>query len=186
MSVAGSAFSVGGTTLAVAGGRVGIGTSVPQELLHVAGTLMLAASTISVSGVEMALVPQDALMFFRSTACPAGWSEFAAAAGRYPLIRPLNGSTGTVVGTALTVAENRPVGLHTHALVDPGHSHGVSSLGVSGSALTGDSAFGDINYNFSAFSSGVSVTGITVSNANVPAATGTNAPYIPLLMCQKD
>lgn len=123
-------------------------------------------------------------MFFNLAACPAGWAELLGARGRYLVGLPNGGTLAQEVGTALSSAENRAAGQHTHAISDPGHSHTVDY-----DAMRGDNG-GPIEY-VTKDSSGTnrtlsttsSTTGISVQNAGTVA--GTNAPYIQLLVCQK-
>lgn len=103
-----------------------------------------ASSSSSGSGAD---IPAKAIMFFNlpstaaATDCPAGWSEFSLADGRYPVGAKAGATVGPsgVVGTALGgpsggLMENRNnVGAHTHSvpgLSVPGLS--VPSLSVPG------------------------------------------------------
>jgi hypothetical protein len=80
-------------------------------------------------------VPTGAVMFFNLPACPSGWSDLAAAQGRYLVGMPPGGTLAATVGTALSDKENRPVGIHTH--------------GVTGSAATGIAGTNSGNANIS-------------------------------------
>jgi hypothetical protein len=154
------------------------------------------------------------LAFTTSASCPAGWVEHTAAQGRYLVGLPSGGTVAGTAGTALTTAsENRTTGQHTahattttlgltdpqhtHAKTDPGHFHTGSD--TSGSA-TGINFFLDFatgagccNSTNSA-TTGITfatdtVSGITATAtpvvANGGSTAGTNAPYVPLLLCQK-
>ena len=132
-----------------------------------------------------AVAPSGAVMFFDLASCPDGWSQWDQALGRYLVGTPSGGTVGATVGTALSNQENRPTGMHTHGVNDPGHLHGVgydteqlANLGntIGGTRLSGgtDSA---IKNTATAF------TGITIQNAG--SVAGTNAPYVQLTVCRK-
>lgn len=136
-------------------------------------------------------VPTGAVMSFNLPACPSGWSEMTAARGRYIVGLQPGGTLGGATGTALTNNENRPAGQHTHSINDPGHIHGPSDQwAYFGTADSGslrrpvfaikpdDTLNSDVQVNAS------NITGISINAfGSVP---GTNAPYIQLLVCQKD
>ncbi len=130
-------------------------------------------------------VSSGAVMSFKLTSCPSGWSELTAARGRYLVGLPAGagGSLAAEVGTALSNQENRPVGRHSHGITDPSHGH--SSPVYNGGVGTANprTASADFNSVGSAGSSGA-VTGITINNAG--SVADTNAPYLQLLVCQKD
>lgn len=124
------------------------------------------------------VVPAGAVLFFNLPVCPAGWTELTAARGRYLLGLPGAGALGAAVGTALSDRENRAAGKHGHAITDPGHSHTVQDPHTIG--------LGAGPYPYGAASSletGNSTTGITVNESD--GASGTNAPYLQFLVCQK-
>jgi hypothetical protein len=127
--------------------------------------------------------PAGAVSFFNLAACPSGWTELTSGRGRYLVGRPSNGTLAGTVGTALTNLENRPVGQHNHGITDPGHDHNtVLPIGGDENIFSGYDLAGQNSTRSHA--SDDSQTGITVNNAG--AVAGTNAPYIQLLVCQKD
>lgn len=121
-----------------------------------------------------------ALGFFYTSTCPPGWVHFPNAAGRYVVGTAAAVAPGSVVGTALTNAENRAAGQHSHGITDPGHQHSYAApnyTGVfgSGGATGSDGAAGA--------STGASSTNISINNFGTVA--GTNAPYVQLRPCIK-
>jgi hypothetical protein len=131
-----------------------------------------------------ATAPAGAVMFFNLSACPSGWTELTAARGRYIVGLPASAPLGATAGTPLTSGENRSVGQHSHSVSDPGHSHTWSSTGTADSAgFSGifDSASPSIAGTTLGGNS--STTQITILDSGV--VTGTNAPYIQFLVCQK-
>jgi hypothetical protein len=131
------------------------------------------------------VAPSGAVVYFNLPACPAGWTELVAARGRYIVGLPNGGTLAGTDGTALTDLEDRPVGQHTHRVFDPGHAHRYGPLNAPGPAAAGAIAGpyavvpqGAKNSTDSA------LTGISVGNTG--GVGGTNAPYIQLLVCQKD
>lgn len=124
-------------------------------------------------------IPAGAVMFFNLTSCPSGWTELAAARGRYLLGLPSPGTLGATVGTALVNAEDRPIGRHSHTITDPGHSH-LYTPPVLTSTMSGSSQAGV----GSPTSTSTETTGIGIDDAG--SVPGTNAPYLQLLVCQKD
>jgi hypothetical protein len=159
----------------------------PQGAAGAAG----AAGARGAAGAD-AVAPAGAVMFFDQAACPAGWTAYDAARGRYLVGTPSGGAASAVVGTALGDQENRAVGQHSHGVTDPGHGH---QLRGSGAALRVPSSvvsfagrtLGLENLPVSnTFNSGIlpEVTGITIDpSGSVP---GTTAPYVQLLACRKD
>jgi hypothetical protein len=152
--------------------------------VRVLGAFSLTQTTVSVNGANAFFIPSGALMYFNLTSCPNGWSEFTESRGRYVVSRPVSGSTGTVVGTALTQAENRPVGQHSHTITDPGHQHDAFA-NTNGEYDSGgsDAFYGVQNVNDS-MRTLENTTGITINNSG--SVAGTNAPYIQLIFCRKD
>lgn len=160
-------------------------------------------------------IPSGAVMHFNLTKCPQNWTALASAQGRYLVGIPSGGTVGQAVGTALGNGENRAVGRHGHSGSVGGsgnHTHkGNTSHGGSHShdidALTGltnldadgwhDSfergphrwfpnfirAAGNHSHNVS-LGGGSHTHSVTVNNAG--SVAGTNAPYLQLLVCQKN
>lgn len=136
------------------------------------------------NGVD-AVAPAGAVMFFDLASCPAGWSSFDAARGRYLVGLTAGGTAGAAVGTALSDQEDRPTGQHTHAVIDPGHFHAVGydteQLANTGNTIGGTRMQGGSNSGSE--NSDLAFTGISIANAG--AVPGTNAPYLQLLACRK-
>ena len=132
-------------------------------------------------------VPAGAVMFFNLGACPAGWMVLPGAQGRYLVGLTPGGTPGTQVGTALRDREERTVSQHTHAVTDPGHSHTIYSVVDKN---TGGQSGGSQPY-FRRMQTATDETSITKTNTTgitvQPAGEvrGTTAPYIQLLVCQK-
>ena len=137
-------------------------------------------------------IPGGTVVYSTLAVCPAGWSTFTLADGRYMLaIDPSGGvkSTGTVVGTVLSEAENRPSGNHQHRLANNGGSashytpSGTDRVYTEGALTPG---VGSVT-RFSIVQSIASASAINGTDANGSALpAGTNAPYIQLLACRKD
>jgi len=134
-------------------------------------------------------------------ACPAGWSEYTAARGRYVVGVPSGGTVEATVGTALSDKENRDVAQHTHSLsynsahthtVDLTHYHSMypwsssSVLAASGSVTL--SSFGPTTQYASVETPAWSLqdAGETIQTQAAGTWTGTNAPYIQLRLCVKN
>lgn len=156
--------------------------------------------------------PAGLVAFFLQTSCPQGWSELEAANGRYLVAMPKNGSIGESVGTSLSNAENRAVGMHSHGTTDPegNHAHDLGSAGEHshGYTSTDNGDLLDNTENFLAGRSGSigrfgyvdtkTTTAASAYSDSVGEAgshthvideagdfSGTNAPYIQLLACVK-
>jgi hypothetical protein len=150
------------------------------------------------------MVPSGAVMFFNLSTCPSGWHELTDARGRYLTGLPAGGTLAASVGTALSNQENRAVGRHNHSIWDPGHNHSINDPGHQHYIpdvlkYDYDEDYGDrdglphyfdsrrTHYTNSS-TTGISIlshtTGISINyNGSV---NGTNAPYLQLLVCQKD
>jgi hypothetical protein len=139
-------------------------------------------------GTESAGVPTGAVMLFDADSCPATWTEYTQARGRYMVGRQPSGERGAVVGTELSDKEDRVVGQHNHSTTDPGHTHGA---GAQSDILAGNIAVNSFQGNGrqlvardNTLVTDLAATGVTVNNAG--AVPGTNAPYVQLLACRKD
>lgn len=104
----------------------GVEYSFPSS--HAAGELTNNGSGTLIWDV----VPANMGTYFTG-ACPAGWTESVAAAGRMVVARAGGGTSGSTVGIALTNAENRT------------HDHSISS---SGSSTHGGATSGSVSQNF--------------------------------------
>jgi hypothetical protein len=127
-------------------------------------------------------VPSGAVMFFNLTVCPSGWTELITAQGRYLVGLNPGGTLAGTDGAALSDLEDRPVGQHTHTVTDPGHTHTIgqatSNSGTNGSYVRSGTTY------LQTQSTSSSSTGITIDQEG--SVAGTNAPYIQLLVCQKN
>ncbi len=125
-------------------------------------------------------VPAGFVGFFNLSSCPTGWSELTAAKGRYLVGLPSGGTLAGTKGTALSNLEDRPVGQHNHTVNDPGHSHTVPGM----NGLNSGYVFTTSPSYWGTSATGSAVTSITINNSGT--VPGTNAPYLQLLVCQKD
>ena len=114
-------------------------------------------------------VPSGAVMHFNLATCPTGWTELTTARGRYLVGRPVGGALGQQVGTALTNGESRPAGQHTHGV----RRSWVDSTGSPALIQAGP------NYIYLQDLQ-------TFTDGGSGLIAGTNAPYIQLLVCQKN
>lgn len=163
-------------------------TSVPLAIRsEVAEGLVTQITTSTITDDANTLVPSGAVMFFDAATCPTGWTEMTNAKGRYLVGLPAGGTHGATVGTALANQENRPAGAHGHAVSDPGHTH-TYPLSVPGLTSPSGWHFGvwaaqDANWTPQRDISR-EMTGITVQD--YPGVSGTNAPYLQILICKKN
>jgi hypothetical protein len=158
-------------------------------------------------------VPSGAVMHFNLAGCPTGWSALVAAQGRYLVgVLPI-GTLGATVGTALTDQQNRATGIHSHTASSPSHTHNSPShthtvshshnySGVSpfyrydvttsgGGMVTYDLTYASTatttaNPTTSGTAATVDGTAASVTVNNAGTGNGTPAPYLQLLVCQKD
>ena len=198
VSGAAALFQVAGSTMTVLNnGNAGIGTAAPGAKLEVAGQIkitgggpaagdMLTSDADGLAAWEAPSaepVPSGAVTFFNLAACPSGWTALAGAAGRYLVALPSGGTLAGTAGTPLTNLENREVGAHTHTKTDPTHQHTTNDLVSPANSLgTGTAKQGA--YNSGTTTSGLATISITIDNSGT--VFGTNAPYLQLLVCQKD
>lgn len=129
-------------------------------------------------------VPAGAVSFFNLAACPSGWTALAGAQGRYLVGLPPGGTLNAASGTALTNLESRPTGQHNHAISDPGHRHSTQLYGNSSGQANGIPEATDSSGGWGIVYNNYAATGITINNAGT--TPGTNAPYLQLLVCQKN
>ena len=187
-------------------GKVGIGETFPASKLEVNGDIQIgnesAACDASKEGALRYNVTLKVMEFCNATAwgevggaavgtvgyfflssCPTGWSALVAAEGRYLVGRPTAGTLGATVGTALTNLENRPTGVHSHTATQAGHNHAYDGILGSGGVKIGAARVTD-GTSSTPQSMTTETPVITVSNS--AGVAGTNAPYIQLLVCQKN
>lgn len=162
------------------GSNVGVGTVSPNPAKGSIGSIDVNDAYIrsigkwaSELGGSAGSVPQGAVMHFNLSACPNGWSELTDARGRYLVGLNPGGALGAAKGNSLSNLEDRPVGGHTHPI-----SYTVG-YAAPGGTQDGVAAITNI---FGAGSGGSMYTPIDIS---YPGPTGTNAPYMQLLTCQK-
>jgi len=207
----GMSYTAGGVTIAAGSGltnvmtwlpsgNVGIGTTSPVATLEVAGQVKItggapvAGNVLTSDAAGLAswqgVLPAGMVSFFNLATCPAGWTELTAARGRYLVGLPSGGTLGGTDGTALSNLEDRPVGQHSHTINDPGHSHSTTLYEWNGSLSGSGTLFYSRNSNATdgaqaaAPGTASATTGITINNSGLVA--GTNAPYMQLLVCQKN
>ena len=149
-----------GATAANALGRTAVGAN---------GTTLVADSG-EANGLNTAEVSMPASMIglFKAT-CPAGWTEYTTARGRYIVGVPSGGSIGGTIGTPLTNLRNK-----THTHTGPSHTHTVGS----GRVQTPDT----VDARVTNATSGGGGTGAT----GTAGAAGSILPYIQLTLCTKD
>ena len=108
---------------------------------------------------------------FNLHTCPAGWNKYARAAGRYIVGLREDGDSdlAAFIGTALENKESRPAGQHAHEYTD-------------------DQLDGTNVATYKIPSNGGSYGHSVQTRTTKPfiAPEGTNAPYVQLLICEKD
>ena len=138
-------------------------------------------------------VPANAVLFMPATSCPTGYTEYTTLRGRYVVGLVANGTSAATVGTALTNTENRAVGQHTHTqnahnhgITDTGHTHTYLEHGGTISPFTETgTVWGNASGTTGSSTTGITINNRTATNQNAGSVTGTNAPYVQLLACQK-
>ncbi|MDP3764880.1 MAG: hypothetical protein Q8R04_00050 [Nanoarchaeota archaeon] len=149
-------------------GNVGIGVTNPTQRLEVSGNVK-ATSFVGdgsqLTGIQG--VPSGAVMFFNLPSCPSGWTELTSARGRYIVGLQSGGSLGGTVGTALSGQENRPAGEHSHSV----QTRRIFGTGGNWAATDQTPVTDRLGPPLQTESFGIA---------------GTNAPYIQLLVCQKN
>lgn len=153
------------------------------------------------------LVPAGAVVAFDLPSCPAGWNAYTPALGRYLVA---GSAPGVLVGAALANGENRMAGGHSHNVAPPvryttsvgDHAHGYNDL-----LMTVKTEKTAAIYDGSAWAAAGTVlrtapisdddfwsAGVHTHELDIPAfrsssvgsGSGTNAPYVTLLVCQKN
>jgi hypothetical protein len=121
-----------------------------------------------------------AVTFFDLPDCPAGWTEFTDARGRYVVGLPEGGNLRGTSGTALTNEESRPVGQHNHS-GEYNHTHPITVI----TTATGTTFGVQWTFGGSAFVQSGGTSGGVLQIANAGSVAGTNAPYVQLRACRK-
>lgn len=151
-------------------------------------------------------IPTGTVAYFNLSSCPSNWTELTNARGRYIVGLPLGGTLAATNGTVLSNLEDRAVGQHSHSgttnsagshnhsISDPGHTHQIPSYNSSGGSYVVDTIVGTRTEAY--YGTGSALTGISINNAgshthsfttdNAGSVSGTNAPYIQFLVCQKN
>lgn len=146
---------------------------------------------IGARGASGDALPSGAVAFFEAASCPAGWTAYEGARGRYLVGLNAGGTVGAPVGTALGNQESRAVGQHGHDVTDPGHGHEIRGSGAALRVPSTIISFGGrgsittlpASPNTATTGIAPGPTGVTVNPAGTVA--GTPAPYVQLLACRK-
>ena len=169
----------------------------------------------AVAATKAGTAPLGAVVFFRTAQCPAGWSEYVPARGRYVLGLPFAGTVEGTYGTPLSDLEDRQhshsfstwesttvAGNHNHAwsriFINPAGDHVWASYNSSGSDTflvnwgNGVGNEGSGYYPLAATPTRTLYTNISGAHQHdvqVVGSTGDASsylPYVQLLACQKD
>lgn len=140
------------------------------------------------------------VMFYDSTSCPAGWSEYTPARGRTVVGLPDGGNLNGTVGSALADQENRahnhgftiPSGNHTHSVNPP--LTGTQYFGSTERSIVNPTAdfFDRWIINQSSHNHGVNIPNFSSGSAGIHDHATNNQytsqvmPYLQLLACEKD
>ena len=192
----GAQFGSGDVALIGTDGKInGPLSSTILDDLSGANLTSLNATNISTGTLASARggVPANAVIFIPATTCPTGYTEYTTLRGRYAVGLVANGTSAATVGTALTNTENRAVGQHTHTqnahnhgITDAGHTHTYNEHGGSTSPFTETgTVWGNGSQNTGNSTTGITINNQTATNQNTGSVSGTNAPYVQLLACQK-
>lgn len=139
--------------------RSNTGNVLVSDNLDATGNLTASGNIIGGGGAT----PSGAVMFFNLGSCPAGWTDKTSTwGGLYIVAKP---SGGTLAGTALSNQENRATGQHLHTM----------NTRVGGTSHTPGPPVTDNWGNWQ-----------TWDTLNAGSVAGTNAPYVQLLVCQKN
>ena len=75
---------------------------------------------------------------------------------------------------------------HNHGITDAGHTHTYNEHGGTTSPFTETgTVWGNGSQNTGNSTTGITINNQTATNQNAGSVTGTNAPYVQLLACQK-
>jgi hypothetical protein len=135
------------------------------------------------AGIETAAalgpIPKGTVAFFNMSDCPKEWRTRADAEGRYlvGLNSKFQGSLNQVVGSPLNNLENRATGAHTHTY----KYFSAGGDGTSGNKFLSWGKSGGAGRAFSELQTDTPTSNAGESNTT----TGTNAPYLQLLVCEK-
>ena len=130
------------------------------------------------------LLPSRSVVAFNLEKCPQGWDEFKPAYGRF--VRGVDRSGNSVdpekERTVSSLQEDE-MRSHTHAVNDPGHSHGMGPFSQPGNIF--DS--GNNRSAWSYYSSPNMLTSSSKSNISIGNSGGadTRPKNVALLYCEK-
>lgn len=119
-------------------------------------------------------IPRETVSFFNLDSCPRGWADVNESwRGRYVVMA--TGSTGHIVGEALSPGENRVTGDHGHA------GTAIAITGPREDATADRDGGGGVGWSYRE----VSPDSAERRSAGETVRPGTNAPYVMLRACTK-
>ncbi|OGR57128.1 MAG: hypothetical protein A2X36_15070 [Elusimicrobia bacterium GWA2_69_24] len=144
LTVQGGAFSVGGSTLSVAAGRVGVGTTAPAERLEVAGSIRLADGAFirnSDSSARILLgAPADFYKLTLTGNVNVGSNVYPAADIYGRSLLGIGGNTAVTVGNTVAPATLKGNPIHLDGTAGVGTPAPGAKLDVAGDAQFGAGA----------------------------------------------
>ncbi|MFO0718556.1 MAG: hypothetical protein U0522_00795 [Candidatus Paceibacterota bacterium] len=206
--ILGESLSTDSLGFAVAGGKAGIGTTEPTQMLDVVGysksrtgfcinDSCITSFSWATGGDNVVELPSGTVLPFNLSSCPSGWSPFTDGAGRVILgVGNSNTGSGSTASTNHTlgqkggqeaiVQDESQVAVHSHSFNGGGSSGWLRPIGVPSINSCQQGSNNCSGGNFKNAYNNQGTVWLQPIGSDSPLPMNIMDPYVTLLYCSKN